>query len=77
LNVQFDERWTGDNLDLIYSAASTLVELNPDAILATRGQQLARPAAHIAAGETLATLRSCGVDADHWRLARRDSAVMA
>jgi putative ABC transport system substrate-binding protein len=38
LNVQFDERWTGDNLDLIYSAASTLVELNPDAILATGGR---------------------------------------
>jgi putative ABC transport system substrate-binding protein len=34
LNVQFDERWTGDNMDLIRSAATNLVELNPDAIVA-------------------------------------------
>src|SRR5216683_6416580 len=34
VNAQFDERWTGDNMDLIHSAASNLVELNPDAILA-------------------------------------------
>jgi putative ABC transport system substrate-binding protein len=34
INVQFDERWTSDNMDLIRSAATNLVELNPDAILA-------------------------------------------
>jgi putative ABC transport system substrate-binding protein len=33
VNVQFDERWTTDNMDLIRSAAKNLVELNPDAIL--------------------------------------------
>jgi putative ABC transport system substrate-binding protein len=35
VNARFDERWTGDNMDLIRSAASSAVELNPDAILAT------------------------------------------
>jgi putative tryptophan/tyrosine transport system substrate-binding protein len=35
VNARFDERWTGDNMDLIRSAASSLVEFNPDAILAT------------------------------------------
>ena len=34
VNVQFDERWTSDNMDLIRSAATNLVELKPDAILA-------------------------------------------
>jgi pimeloyl-ACP methyl ester carboxylesterase len=29
INVQFDERWTGDNMDLIRSAATNVVELNP------------------------------------------------
>ena len=38
VNTQFDERWTGDNMDLIRSAASNLVELNSDAILATGGR---------------------------------------
>ena len=38
VNAQFDERWTGDNMDLIRSAATNLVELNPDAILATGGR---------------------------------------
>ena len=38
INVQFDERWTGDNMDLIRSAATNLVELNPDAILAVGGR---------------------------------------
>jgi putative ABC transport system substrate-binding protein len=38
INVQFDERWTGDNMDFIRSAASNLVELNPDAILAIGGR---------------------------------------
>jgi putative ABC transport system substrate-binding protein len=34
VNAQFDERWTGDNMDLIRSAATNLVELNPDVIVA-------------------------------------------
>jgi putative tryptophan/tyrosine transport system substrate-binding protein len=34
VNVQFDERWTADNMDVIRSAATNLVELNPDAIVA-------------------------------------------
>jgi putative ABC transport system substrate-binding protein len=38
VNVQFDERWVGDNMDLIRSAASNLVGLNPDVILATGGR---------------------------------------
>ena len=38
INAQFDERWTGDNMDLIRSAATNLVELNPDAILAVGGR---------------------------------------
>ena len=35
VNVQFDERWTADNMDLIRSAAKNLVELNADVILAS------------------------------------------
>ena len=38
INAQFDERWTGDNMDFIRSAASNLVELNPDVILAIGGR---------------------------------------
>src|SRR6202008_412972 len=38
VNAQFDERWTSDNMDLIRSAATNLVELNPDAILASGGR---------------------------------------
>jgi putative tryptophan/tyrosine transport system substrate-binding protein len=38
VNAEFDERWTGDNMDLIRSEAGNLVELNPDAILATGGR---------------------------------------
>ena len=38
VNVQFDERWTGDNMDFIRSAATNLVELNPDVILAVGGR---------------------------------------
>jgi putative tryptophan/tyrosine transport system substrate-binding protein len=34
VNAQFDERWTSDNMDFIRSAATNLVELNPDVILA-------------------------------------------
>jgi putative ABC transport system substrate-binding protein len=38
INVQFEERWTGDNMDLIRSAAAKLVELNPDVIVAVGGR---------------------------------------
>lgn len=38
VNVQFDERWTSDNMDLIHSAANNLVELKPDAIVAVGGR---------------------------------------
>jgi putative tryptophan/tyrosine transport system substrate-binding protein len=38
VNVQFDERWTVDNMDQIHSAAENLVELRPDAILAIGGR---------------------------------------
>jgi putative ABC transport system substrate-binding protein len=38
VNVQFDERWTTDNMDLIRAAAENLAELTPDAILAVGGR---------------------------------------
>src|SRR5262245_39831985 len=38
VTVQFDERWTTDNMDLIRAAAANLVELTPDAILAVGGR---------------------------------------
>ena len=38
VNIQFDERWTVDNMELIQSAAENLVELKPDAILAIGGR---------------------------------------
>src|SRR5436305_2761867 len=38
VNVQFDERWTTDNMDLIRSAAVNLVELKPDVIMAVGGR---------------------------------------
>ena len=33
VNVQFDERWTTDNMDLVRADATDLVALNPDVIL--------------------------------------------
>jgi putative ABC transport system substrate-binding protein len=38
LNIRFDERWTGDNMDLIRSSAAQLVEANPDVIVAVGGR---------------------------------------
>src|SRR5262245_55713771 len=38
VNVQFDERWTLDNMDLVRSTAANLVELKPDVILAVGGR---------------------------------------
>jgi putative ABC transport system substrate-binding protein len=37
-NVQFDERWTTDNMDLIRANTANLVELKPDVIVATGGR---------------------------------------
>ena len=36
--IAFDERWTTDNMDLVRSNAASLVESNPDAIVATGGR---------------------------------------
>src|SRR5262245_1401829 len=38
VNLQFDERWTVDNMEQIRAAAQDLVELNPNAILALGGR---------------------------------------
>src|SRR3982074_913815 len=32
-NVQFDERWSTDNMDVVRADAASLVELKPDVIL--------------------------------------------
>ena len=38
VNVQLDERWTGDDMDRVRSEAASLVKSNPDAIVATGGR---------------------------------------
>ena len=37
-NVQLDERWTGDDMDLIRASAAGLLAAKPDAILAIGGR---------------------------------------
>jgi putative tryptophan/tyrosine transport system substrate-binding protein len=37
-NIQFDERWTGDNMDLIRANSTSLMASNPDVVLATGGR---------------------------------------
>jgi putative ABC transport system substrate-binding protein len=37
-NIEFDERWTTDNMDLVRTNAANLVELKPDAIVALGGR---------------------------------------
>ncbi len=37
-NVQFDERWTADNMDVVRANATSLMASNPDAVLATGGR---------------------------------------
>jgi putative tryptophan/tyrosine transport system substrate-binding protein len=37
-NIEFDERWTRDNMDLVRTNAANLVELKPDAIVAVGGR---------------------------------------
>ena len=38
VNVQFDERWTTDNMDLIRAAATNLLEFKPDVVVAVGGR---------------------------------------
>jgi len=38
VNVQFDERWTTDDMELVRANAANLVELNPDAIVTNGGR---------------------------------------
>jgi len=38
VNIQFDERWTTDNMDLVRANAANLVELKPDVIVALGGR---------------------------------------
>src|SRR5262245_8679870 len=38
VNIQFDERWTTDNMDLVRANAANLVELRPDVIVASGGR---------------------------------------
>jgi hypothetical protein len=37
-NIQFDERWTGDDMDLIRGNAASLLELKPDVLFAQGGR---------------------------------------
>src|SRR5258707_14383605 len=37
-NVQFDERWTADDMDRVRAEAASLIASNPDAVLATGGR---------------------------------------
>ena len=37
-NVQFDEHWTTDNMDLVRTEATTLMESNPDVVVANGGR---------------------------------------
>jgi hypothetical protein len=38
VNIQFDERWTTDNMDLVRANASGLIALNPDVVVANGGR---------------------------------------
>jgi putative ABC transport system substrate-binding protein len=38
VNLEFDERWTTDNMDLVRANAANLVELKPDVIVALGGR---------------------------------------
>jgi putative ABC transport system substrate-binding protein len=39
-NIEFDERWTMDNMDLVRANAANLMELKPDVIVAVGGRVL-------------------------------------
>src|SRR5262245_19183829 len=43
VNIQFDERWTTDNMDLVRANAANLVELKPDVIVAIGGRVILAP----------------------------------
>ena len=38
VNIQFDERWTTDDMELVRAHAVNLVELNPDVIVTNGGR---------------------------------------
>src|SRR5438270_13779274 len=38
VNIQFDERWTTDNMDLVRVNAAGLLELKPDVVVAFGGR---------------------------------------
>ena len=38
VNIQFDERWTTDNMDLVRINAAGLLELKPDVVVAAGGR---------------------------------------
>src|SRR5215470_3170269 len=38
VNIQFDERWTSDNMDLVRANAAGLLELKPDVVVAVGGR---------------------------------------
>src|SRR5438270_7276314 len=38
VNVQFDERWTTDNMELVRANAAGLLELQPDVVVAIGGR---------------------------------------
>src|SRR5438105_2608312 len=38
VNIQFDERWTTDNMELVRASAANLVDLKPDVIVSTGGR---------------------------------------
>src|SRR5262245_47336768 len=38
VNIQFDERWTTDNMELVRANAANIVELKPDVIVAQGGR---------------------------------------
>ena len=37
-NVQFDERWTTDNMDVVRAEAASLMASNPDVVIASGGR---------------------------------------
>src|SRR5262245_8222264 len=38
VNIQYDERWTTDNMQLVRASAMNVVELNPDVIVTSGGR---------------------------------------
>jgi putative tryptophan/tyrosine transport system substrate-binding protein len=65
VNVQFDERWTTDNMDLVRANAANLVELKPDVIVAIGGRVI----------PVLMQLTRTGSDHHPWLLHSRRSRI--